>query len=79
MSENMTLTQTLGNKIDNILSQINESKSETEKLRTELTTAKAASEAKDARIEKLEEEMSMKDMELEDIIKKIESILPESV
>jgi len=79
MSENMTLTQTLGNKIDNILSQINESKSEIEKLRTELTTAKAASEAKDARIEKLEEEMSMKDMELEDIIKKIESILPESV
>ena len=79
MSENMTLTQKLGSKIDNILSQINESKSETEKLRTELTTAKAASEAKDARIEKLEEEMSMKDMELEDIIKKIESILPESV
>jgi len=79
MSENMTLTQKLGSKIDGIVSQINESKSETEKLRTELTTAKAASEAKDARIEKLEEEMSMKDMELEDIIKKIESILPESV
>jgi len=79
MSENMTLTQKLGSKIDGILSQINESKSEVEKLRTELTTAKAASEAKDARIEKLEEEMSMKDMELEDIIKKIESILPETV
>jgi len=79
MSENMTLTQKLGSKIEGILSQINESKSEIEKLRTELTTAKAASEAKDARIEKLEEEMSMKDMELEDIIKKIESILPETV
>jgi len=79
MSENMTLTQKLGSKIEGILSQINESKSEIDKLRTELTTAKAASEAKDARIEKLEEEMSMKDMELEDIIKKIESILPETV
>jgi len=79
MSENMTLTQKLGSKIDGIVSQINESKLENEKIRTELTTVKAASEAKDARIEKLEEEMSMKDMELEDIIKKIESILPESV
>ena len=79
MSENMTLTQKLGSKIDGIVSQINESKLENEKIRTELTTVKAASEAKDARIEKLEEEMSMKDMELEDIIKKIESILPETV
>jgi len=77
MSE--TLTQKLGSKIDGILSSLKETKEESDKLRTELTTIKAASEAKDARIEKLEEEMSMKDMELEDIIKKIESILPESV
>jgi len=77
MSE--TLTQKLSNKIDAMLASVNEAKEENEKLRTELTTIKAASEAKDARIDKLEEEMSMKDMELEDIIKKIEGILPESV
>ena len=77
MSE--SLTQKLGSKIDEVLSQISNLKDENERLRTELTTIKAASEAKDARIEKLEEEMLEKDVELEDIIKKIENILPDTV
>jgi hypothetical protein len=65
----------LNEKIDAMVSRYENMKNENEALRHELMSVKAQSEAKDGVISKLEEENTMKDMEIEDIVKKIESAL----
>ncbi len=70
-----TIFEQLNEKIDAMVSRYENMKNENETLRHELMNAKAQSEAKDSVISKLEEENTMKDMEIEDIVKKIESAL----
>ena len=65
----------LSSKIDEILKNYKSLKEENENLRRELMTCKASSEAKDTQIKNLQEELSMKDLELEEIVEKIEKIL----
>jgi len=50
---------------------------ENNNLRNELVAVKAQNEAKDAQIAKLDEELMMKDLEIEEVIGKIETMLSE--
>ncbi len=71
----MQTIEQLNEKIDTIVARYEAMKSEVEGLRNEVAAAKAQSEAKDAVIKKLEEENALKDIEIEEIVKKIESAL----
>jgi chromosome segregation ATPase len=73
--ENQTALERLDERITQILQKCEDLKHENETLRNELVTAKAEGEIKDAEIEKLLEENSKKDLEIEEIVNKIESIL----
>ena len=70
-----TIIEQLNEKIDAMVSRYDAIKHENETLRNEVVTAKAQSEAKDTQIRKLEDENSLKDIEIEDIVKKIELAL----
>ena len=70
-----TIIELLNEKIDAMVSRYDAMKHENETLRNEVVTAKAQSEAKDTQISKLEDENSLKDIEIEDIVKKIELAL----
>ena len=70
-----TIIEQLNEKIDAMVSRYDAMKHENEALRNEVVTAKALSEAKDTQIRKLEDENSLKDIEIEDIVKKIELAL----
>ena len=65
----------LNTKIDAILSRYESIKDENKSLQNELLNAKAYSEAKDTQITHLEEENALKDLEIEEIVKKIELAL----
>ncbi len=65
----------LNKKIDAMLSRYESIKEENQALQNELLNAKAYSEAKDTQIKRLEEENALKDIEIEDIVKKIELAL----
>ena len=65
----------LNTKIDAILSRYESIKDENKSLQNELLNAKAYSEAKDTQIKHLEEENALKDLEIEEIVKKIELAL----
>lgn len=65
----------LNRKIDAMLSRYESIKEENQALQNELLNAKAYSEAKDTQIKRLEEENALKDIEIEDIVKKIELAL----
>ena len=73
--EHIDLIEKLAKKIDHLIHDYSALKEENEKLRTELVTCKAASEEKDKEIERLREELAMKNMEVDEIIKKIESLV----
>ena len=73
--ENQTTIEILSNKVSQILQKHNAMQNENEMLRNELVTLKAQSEAKGQEIEKLTEQNVMKDLEIEEIVNKIESIL----
>ncbi|WP_353661881.1 hypothetical protein [Hydrogenimonas sp. SS33] len=75
--ENLPVIEQLSRKIDEVLSQLKTLKEENARLRNELVAAKAQNEAKDAQIAKLNEELAMKDLEIEEVIGKIEAILGE--
>ncbi len=62
----------LNEKVSQILQKYNSIKSENETIKNELTILKAQ---KDQEIERLVEENRMKDLEIEEIINKIESML----
>lgn len=65
----------LNKKIDAMLSRYESIKDENQSLQNELLNAKAYSEAKDTQIKHLEEENALKDLEIEEIVKKIELAL----
>ena len=67
----------LSERVSQILQEYNSLKSENETLRNGQITLKAQSELQDTEIEKLREENRMKDLEIEEIVNKIESILGE--
>jgi len=69
------VVEKLSTKIDELVSKYNSLKDENESLRQELVRVKAQSEAKDAQIAKLEEDLRQKDMEADDILSKIEEVL----
>ena len=69
------MIEQLNEKIDAMVSRYDNMKHENESLRNEVVSAKAQSEAKDAQIRRLEEENALKDIEIEEIVKKIESAL----
>ena len=71
----LNIIEQLNEKIDAMVSRYDNMKNENESLRNELVSAKAQSEAKDAQIRRLEEENALKDIEIEEIVKKIESAL----
>ena len=71
----MTVIDQLNEKIDAMVSRYDTMKSENNSIRNEVVSAKAQSEAKDTLINKLEEELAMKDLEIEEIVKKIELAL----
>ncbi len=75
--ENLPVIEQLSRKIDEVLAQMRTLKEENTRLRNELVAVKAQNEAKDAQIAKLNEELSMKDLEIEEVIGKIEAILGE--
>ena len=71
----MNIIEQLNEKIDTMVSRYETMKIENETLRNEVVSHKAQSEAKDTQINKLEEDNAMKDIEIEDIVKKIELAL----
>ena len=75
--ENLSAIEQLSKKIDEVVTQLKTLKEENGRLRNELVAAKAQNEAKDAQIAKLNEELAMKDLEIEEVIGKIEAILGE--
>lgn len=70
-----TIIEQLNEKIDVMVSRYEAMKEENSTLHNEVLSAKAQSQAKDAQIIKLEEENTLKDIEIEEIVKKIESAL----
>ena len=71
----LNMIEQLNEKIDAMVSRYDNMKHENESLRNEVVSAKAQSEARDAQIRRLEEENALKDIEIEEIVKKIESVL----
>lgn len=65
----------LNDKVSQILQKYHSLKGENEMLRTELITLKAEREIKTQEIDKLVDANAMKDLEIEEIVNKIESIL----
>lgn len=74
MEEETTL-QRLSEKVSQILQRYDTLRSENEMLRNEVVTLRAESEAKSSQISRMEEELVQKELETEEIVKKIESIL----
>ncbi len=72
---NQTNLEKLSEKISTILHKYNELKNENELLRNELVTLKAEREIASQEIEKLSEINAMKDLEIDEIVTKIESML----
>ncbi len=75
--ENLSVIEQLSQKIDGVIARLKALEEENGRLRNELVAVKAQNEAKDAQIAKLNEELTMKDMEIEEVIGKIEAILGE--
>jgi len=67
----------LSKKIDEVLARLKKLEEENSNLRNELVAVKAQNEAKDAQIAKLDEELMMKELEIEEVISKIETMLSE--
>jgi len=72
-----SVVELLSKKIDEVLARIKTLEEENNNLRNELVSVKAQNEAKDAQIAKLDEELMMKDLEIEEVIGKIETMLSE--
>jgi len=72
---NQTTLNKLNEKVSQILQEFHAIKGENEIMRNEIVTLKADCELKSQEIEKVIEENSKKDIEIEEIVNKIESIL----
>ncbi len=75
--EKIPVIDQLAKKIDEVVARLKRLEEENSRLRNELVAVKAQSEAKDAQIAKLTEELTMKDLEIEEVIGKIEAMLGE--
>lgn len=73
--EDQTTLSKLNNKVSEILQQYHSLKGENEMLRMEIVTLRAESDAKNAEITRLDELNQMKDLEIDEIVAKIENIL----
>ena len=73
--EEQSVLDKLDEKVSQILERQISLKGENEAMRNELITLRAQCELKDGEIEKLSDANSMKDLEIEEIVSKIESIL----
>ncbi len=69
------IIHTLTDKINELLERYNELKETNESLRNELVSVKAQNEAQKNEIARLEDELKTKNVESEDIAKKIEAVL----
>ncbi len=65
----------LSQKIDELLKNYKDLKEESEKLKNEVATLKASNDAKDVHIKRLEEKVSISDLEGDEILSKIEEVL----
>jgi archaellum component FlaC len=65
----------LGEKVEELLKNYKELKSFNDELSKEVATLKAQNEAKDTQINKLEEELMLKELEVEEMVGKIEEVL----
>ena len=72
--EEVTISK-LAAKVGDLLSRFEELKTQNDALRQDVVTLKAQNQAKDAQIEKLEEDLMKKDIESDDIFSKIEEVL----
>ncbi|HCZ19021.1 hypothetical protein [Wolinella succinogenes] len=75
MEAPLTLLERLNEKIDTLLSRLASSEETLEILRKENIMLRAENEAKSSEISSLYEEVSLKERELEGMLKKIESAL----
>ena len=73
--DNQTILNKLSEKVSTILQEYHALKGQNEMMRNEIMTLKADCELKNQEIEKLQEENLQKDIEIEEIVNKIESIL----
>ena len=73
--EQLSVIEQLAQKIDALIARMKMLEEENGRLRNELVAVKAQNEAKDAQIAKLNDELAMKDLEIEEVIGKIEAIL----
>lgn len=69
------IIHTLTDKINELLERYNELKETNESLRNELVSVKAQNEAQKNEIARLEDELKTKNVESENIAKKIEAVL----
>ena len=69
------IIHTLTDKINELLERYNELKETNESLRNELVSVKAQNEAQKNELARLEDELKTKNVESEDIAKKIEAVL----
>jgi len=74
LKEEVTISK-LSVKVSDLLSRFEELKTQNDVLRQDVVTLKAQNQAKDAQIEKLEEDLMNKDIESDDIFSKIEEVL----
>jgi len=73
--ENKTTLEKLYESVSQVVNKYNALKSENEMIRNELITLKAECTIKTQKIEELTDQNAMKDLEIEEIANKIESIL----
>jgi len=74
LKEEVTISK-LATKVNDLLTRFEELKTQNDTLRQDVVTLKAQNQAKDAQIEKLEEDLMKKDIESDDIFSKIEEVL----
>lgn len=75
MHENEKILNSLTSKVNELLNKYEEICKENENLRNELVSAKAQNEAKSNQISRLEKDLKDRNVESDDVIKKIEAVL----
>ena len=73
--QNQTALEILDEKVSDILQKYGSLKSENEMLRTEVITLKSQKEITTQELEKLRDNNTLKDLEIEEIVSKIESLV----
>ena len=75
MEQQLSALERLAQKVDGLLVRLKNLEQENSELRNELVAVKAQNEAKDAQIARLNDELALKDAEIDEVIAKIETIL----